>query len=84
MAKKVKEINKIINLTKQDAREILKMLEDLRSINAMTDDKCPIDYDMVCKLDGMEQRLARIVGAKVECEHGHYSRWSGSYEYENV
>ena len=84
MAKKVKEINKILNLTQQDARQILEMLEDLRSINATTDDKCSIDYDMICKLDGMEHILARIVGAKVECEHGHYSRWSGSYEYENV
>ena len=81
MTKKVKEINKIINLTQQDARQILKMLEDLRSINATTDDKCPIDYEQVCKLDGMEHQLANIVGATVECEHGHYSRWSGTYEY---
>ena len=80
--KKAIEINKILNLTQKDARDILTMLEDLRSINAMTDDKCPIDYDMICKLDGMEQILARIVGAKVECEHGHYTRWSGAYEYE--
>ena len=82
MAKKVKEINKIINLTQQDARQILKMLEDLRSINSMTDDKCPIDYDMICKLDGMEFQLANIVDATVVCEHGHYSRWGGAYEYK--
>ena len=68
MAKKTKEINKILNLTKHQAKQILDMLEDLRNINSMTDDKCPIDYDMICKIDGMEQ-------------HGHYSRWSGSYEY---
>jgi len=30
----------------------------------------------------MEHRLANIVGAEVECEHGHYCRWSGSYEYK--
>jgi len=29
----------------------------------------------------MEFQLASIVGAKVECEHGHYTRWSGTYEY---
>jgi len=79
--KKTKEINKILNLTKHQEKQILDMLEDLRQINSMTDDKCPIDYDMICKIDGMEQQLASIVGAKVECEHGHYSRWSGSYEY---
>ena len=82
MAKKTKEINKILNLTEQQAKQILEMLESLRSINAQTDDKCPIDYDMVCKLDGMEHQLANIVDATVECEHGHYSRWSGAYEYK--
>ena len=82
MTKKVKEINKILNLTQQQSRQILQMLEDLRSINAQTDDKCPIDYEQICKLDGMEFQLANIVGAKVECEHGHYTRWSGAYEYK--
>ena len=82
MTKKVKEINKILNLTQQESKQILQILEDLRSINAQTDDKCPIDYEMICKLDGMEFQLASIVGAKVECEHGHYTRWSGVYEYK--
>mgnify|MGYP003645892696 FL=1 len=82
MTKKVKEINKILNLTQQESKQILQILEDLRSINAQTDDKCPIDYEMICKLDGMEFQLASIVGAKVECEHGHYTRWSGAYEYK--
>ena len=84
--KKVKEIHKILNLTEKEAREILQMLEDLRSINATTDDKCPIDYDMICKLDKMEHHLATIVNAEVECgdyfEEGHYCRWLGSYEYK--
>ena len=80
--KKTTEVNKILNLTKEQAKQILEMLESLRSINAMTDDKCPIDYDMVCKLEGMEHQLANIVDATVECEHGHYSRWSGAYEYK--
>ena len=82
MTKKTKEINKILNLTQQESRQILQMLEDLRSINTQTDEKCPLDYEMICKLDGMEFQLANIVGAKVECEHGHYSRWSGAYEYK--
>ena len=77
-----KEINKILNLTQQQSRQILEMLETLRNINAVTDDKCPLDYEQICKLDGMEFQLASIVGAKVECEHGHYTRWSGSYEYK--
>ena len=81
MTKKTKEINKILNLTQQESRQILQMLEDLRSINTQTDEKCPLDYEMICKLDGMEHQLANIVGATVECEHGHYSRWSGTYEY---
>ena len=76
-----KEINKILNLTQQQSRQILQMLEDLRSINANTDDKCPLDYEQICKIDAMEHQLANIVGATVECEHGHYNRWSGSYEY---
>jgi aminoglycoside phosphotransferase len=80
--KKPIKILKILNLTEKESRMILQMLEDLRSINAQTDEKCPIDYDMICKLDGMEHQLADIVGAKVECEHGHYTRWSGSYEYK--
>jgi hypothetical protein len=80
--KKTTEVNKILNLTKEQAKQILEMLESLRSINAMTDDKCPIDYDMVCKLEGMEHQLANIVDATVECEHGHYSRWGGAYEYK--
>ena len=80
--KKTKEINKILNLTKHQAKQILDMLEDLRSINANTDEKVPLDYEQICKLDGMEHQLANIVGAKVVCEHGHYTRWSGSYEYK--
>ena len=80
--KKTTEVNKILNLTKEQAKQILEMLESLRSINAMTDDKCPIDYDMVCKLEGIEHQLANIVDATVECEHGHYSRWGGAYEYK--
>jgi uncharacterized protein YlaN (UPF0358 family) len=80
--KKTTEVNKILNLTKEQAKQILEMLESLRSINAMTDDKCPIEYEQICKLDGMEHQLANIVDATVECEHGHYSRWSGAYEYK--
>ena len=82
MAKKVKEINKILNLTKHQAKQILEILETLRRINAQTDEKCPIDYNLICELEGMEFQLANIVNAKVECEHGHYTRWSGSYEYK--
>ena len=82
MTKKTKEINKILNLTTHQAKQILQILDDLRSINAQTDEKCPIDYDMVCKLEGMEHQLANIVDATVECEHGHYVRWGGAYEYK--
>ena len=82
MAKKIKEIHKILNLTKHQAKQILDILEDLRSINANTDEKVPLDYEQICKLDGMEFQLASIVGATVECEHGHYTRWSGSYTYK--
>ena len=80
--KKPVEVNKILNLTKHQAKQILDMLEALRSINANTDDKCPLDYEQICKIDAMEHQLANIVGATVECEHGHYSRWSGTYEYK--
>jgi len=82
MSKKKIQTTRTIALTHQQSKQILEMLESLRSINAMTDDKCPIDYDMVCKLEGMEHQLANIVDATVECEHGHYSRWSGAYEYK--
>ena len=80
--KKTIEVHKILNLTNKQSREILDILETLRTINGVTDDKCPLDYEQICKLDDMEHKLASIVGAKVECEHGHYSRWSGSYEYK--
>jgi hypothetical protein len=80
--KKPIEVNKIINLNKQDTKTLLQILENLRSINAHTDDKCPIDYDQVCQLDAMEHQIANMVGAEVKCEHAHYSRWSGSYEYK--
>ena len=80
--RKTKEINKILNLTKHQAKQILDILEGLRSINANTDEKVPLDYEQICKLDGMEFQLASIVGATVECEHGHYTRWSGSYVYK--
>ena len=82
MSKKKIQTTRTIALTHQQSKQILEMLESLRSINAMTDDKCPIDYDMVCKLEGMEHQLANIVDATVECEHGHYSRWGGAYEYK--
>ena len=82
MSKKKIQTTRTIALTHQQSKQILEMLESLRSINAMTDDKCPIDYDMVCKLDGMEHQLANIVDATVECEHGHYTRWGGAYEYK--
>ena len=82
MTKKKIEVNKILNLTKYQSKQILEILETLRRINSQTDDKCPIDYEMICKLDGMEHQLANIVNAKLECEHGHYSRWGGSYEYK--
>ena len=82
MSKKKIQTTRTIALTHQQSKQILEILESLRSINAMTDDKCPIDYDMVCKLDGMEHQLANIVDATVECEHGHYSRWGGAYEYK--
>ena len=81
MTKKTKEINKILNLTKHQAKQILEILETLRRINAQTDEKCPIDYHLICELEGMEHQLANIVNATVECERGHYSRWSGLYEY---
>ena len=77
-----KDIYKTLNLTQQQSKQILQMLETLRNINADTDEKVPLDYEQICKLDGMEHQLANIVNATVECEHGHYSRWSGSYEYK--
>ena len=80
--KKTIEVHKILNLTKHQAKQILDILETLRTINGVTDDKCPLDYEQICKLDRMEHQLADIVGAKVECEHGHYTRWSGVYEYK--
>jgi len=80
--KKSIEVNKILNLTKHQAKQILEILETLRRINAQTDDKCPIDYNLICELEGMEHQLANIVDATVECEHGHYTRWSGAYEYK--
>jgi len=80
--KKTIEIHKILNLTNKQSREILDILETLRTINGVTDDKCPLDYEQICKLDRMEHQLADIVDAKVECEHGHYARWGGSYEYK--
>jgi len=82
MTKKKIEVNKILNLTKYQAKQILEILETLRRINAQTDEKCPIDYNLICELEGMEHQLANIVGAAVECEHGHYSRWGGAYEYK--
>ena len=82
MTKKKIEVNKILNLTKHQAKQILEILETLRHINAQTDEKCPIDYNLICELEGMEHQLANIVGAAVECEHGHYSRWGGAYEYK--
>jgi len=36
--KKTIEVHKILNLTKHQAKQILDMLEDLRSINANTDE----------------------------------------------
>jgi len=80
--KKTIEVHKILNLTKHQAKQILDMLEDLRSINANTDEKVPLEYEQICKLDAMEHQLANIVGAKVECEHGHYTRWGGAYEFK--
>jgi len=82
VTKKKIEVNKILNLTKYQSKQILEILETLRRINSQTDDKCPIDYEMICELDVMEHQLASIAGATVECEHGHYSRWSGVYEYK--
>ena len=76
------KVHKIINLTNHQAKQILDMLEDLRSINGHTDEKIALEYEQICKLDVMEHQLANIVGAKVECEHKHYTRWSGSYEYK--
>jgi len=81
MTKKTKEINKILNLTKHQAKQILEILETLRRINAQTDEKCPIDYNLICELESMEHQLSNIVNATVKCEHGHYNRWEGSYAY---
>ena len=82
MSKKKIQTTRTIALTHQQSKQILEMLESLRSINALTYDKCPIEYEQIWKLDGMEHQLANIVDATVECEHGHYSRWSGAYEYK--
>ena len=82
MSKKKAQTTRTIALTEQQAKQILQMLETLRNINADTDEKVPLDYEQICKLDGMEHQLANIVDATVECEHGHYSRWGGAYEYK--
>ena len=82
MSKKKAQTTRTITLTEQQAKQILQMLETLRNINADTDEKVPLDYEQICKLDGMEHQLANIVDATVECKHGHYSRWEGSYEYK--
>jgi hypothetical protein len=82
MTKKTKEISKILNLTKHQAKQILEILETLRRINAQTDEKCPIDYNLICELESMEHQLSDIVNATVKCEHGHYNRWCVSYEYK--
>jgi hypothetical protein len=43
MSKKKIQTTRTIALTHQQSKQILEMLESLRSINAQTDDKCPID-----------------------------------------
>jgi len=73
-------------MIEQDRKKLLKVINLLKDIGTITDDKCPITYNQVCELQDAEYVLREIgVFAKPKCkEHGHLLYWHDYAYAEDV
>lgn len=69
-------------MIKQDRKKLLKVINLLKDINMLTDDKCPITYHQVCELQGAEYVLRGIGAfAKPKCKESGQQMYWADYEY---
>ena len=71
-----------VELNDWEITRVLEIINALKSFNRTTDEKCPIDYELVVKLDGADHYLAKFLGLKQpETEKG-YPNIYADYEWE--
>ena len=67
----------VIELEGWQVSRMLEIVNALKNFNRVTDEKCPIDYDIVRQLDGADDFLStHLVMEQDTCEHGNRLHWS--------
>jgi hypothetical protein len=68
-------------MIEHDRKELLKVINTIKEINTLTDEKCPITYNLICDLEQAEWIL-RKVGAFRKVD-GHWSDYAYAEEVKD-
>ena len=71
-----------IKITDEQKERIIENMNQLRELNNDVMDTCPIRYEQLCAMSGLEYLLADIFNMELpKCEHNHVNRWR-SYKFK--
>ena len=71
-----------VKVTDEQKERILESMNQLRELNNDVMDTCPVRYDQLCAMSGLEYLLADIFKMELpKCEHNHVNRWR-SYKFK--
>lgn len=67
----------VMELKDWEVGRMLRIVNALKDFNRATDEKCPIDYDVIRALDNADDFLStHLVMEQDTCEHGNRLWWS--------
>ena len=71
-----------IKITDEQKERIIENMNQLRELNNDVMDTCPVRYEQLCAMSGLEYLLADIFNMELpKCEHNHVNRWR-SYKFK--
>ena len=74
----------VIELDGWQVNRMLDIVNAIKDFNRATDEKCPIDYDVIQRLDGADHFIANhMVMEQPTCEHGNRNYY-GDYEWSKL
>ena len=73
-----------IKITDEQKERIIENMNQLRELNNDVMDTCPVRYEQLCAMSGLEYLLADIFNMELpKCEHNHVNRWR-SYKFKST
>ena len=69
-------------MIEHDRKQLLKVINIIKEINTLTDEKCPITYNQVCELQDVEYIISKL-GAFRKVD-GHWSDYAYAEEVKDA